>query len=134
MYVTPNAILEMMDNSWYASPCNADETDAVRDWLIVTQAEGDAGSQELDDWQRTVNNWSVPCLIVCIVGLVEIVIWYTVCRHAQEKHLFSFIAVLVVFAIVQTKFNALRVRLNTAYIDLYNTDVADEGLPSGFEW
>ena len=44
MYVTPNAILEMMDNSWYASSCTEEETDAVRDWLIVTQAEGDAGS------------------------------------------------------------------------------------------
>ena len=61
-------------------------------------------------------------------------IWYTVCRHAQEKHLFSFIAVLVVFAIVQTKFNALRVKLNTAYIDIYDTDFAPSCLPSGFEW
>ena len=119
MYDTPDLILQKMDDDEFIPACvvpGADET--LEKWLIVVSAQGDTGSEALSEWNDAVNTWTIPCLVVCLLGFVEYGIWYIfVCKHSQEKHLFSYILVLIFFSIVQTKFNALKDQLNSDYIE-----------------
>ena len=84
MYDTPDLILQKMDDDEFIPACvvpGADET--LEKWLIVVSAQGDTGSEALSEWNDAVNTWTIPCLVVCLLGFVEYGIWYIfVCKHS----------------------------------------------------